>query len=114
MPHSWIRASAIVYLTALSLTSMPITVGLLGWCPCGCMPEALIYPEAGDDDPSQHTSGKEHHHDSQHCRGQAMPYCPLLAEPPQTERVDAGPLIAEIEQQLPCIQVNPLLRPPRA
>ena len=95
---------------------MPVYVGLLGWCPCGCIPETLGYPESGDDDPSQPKSpGENHHHDSEHCRGcHGMPYCPLIVEPPFTEWTDAGRLAVEPDEQLPPHHVIRLIRPPRA
>jgi hypothetical protein len=110
------RLTALVYLAAMTLTSMPVYVGLLGWCPCGCVPEALVYPEADDSDPTQPQSpGEHHHHDSQHCRGcNLTSYCPVVVELPFAEWADAGLIAAEPEQQLPPHHVAPLLRPPRA
>lgn len=109
MPRTWIRASVLIYLTALGLTSMPIAVGLLGWCPCGCLPDTLVY-----DDPQQ-PPGDDHDHDSQRCHGcHAVSYCLPTVDMPACEWLDAGPLAAESEPRLPPIHINPLLRPPRA
>ena len=112
MPPSWIRTTVCIYLTALALTSMPITVGLFGWCPCGCLPETLV---PYDHDPAEPASNGEHHHDSQHCRGcQVLSYCPLVGELPLTEWLDAGPLAADCQEQIPPTHAVRLIRPPRA
>jgi len=112
MSRFWNRLTALVYLTALMLTSMPITVGILGWCPCGCLPEALVYPDR-DGDSHSHDEDHHHHHSS-HCRGvQGLPYCPVFDEFPQTILVEAGLIAVVINEELPPSHVSRLLRPPR-
>ena len=100
---------------ALIVTSMPVTVGLLGWCPCGCLPEALVANDPKDDPSQPASSGEHHHHDSQHCRSnQAVSYCPLVDELPLTEWLDAGPLDVDREELIPPTHAVRLIRPPRA
>jgi hypothetical protein len=115
MPIRYTRLTALTYLAALALTSMPVYVGLLGWCPCGCIPEALVASNQNNDDPSQAPAEREHHHDSHHCKGcQALSYCPLIGEPMQTLWADAGPLVVECSDLLPPGHVVRQIRPPRA
>jgi hypothetical protein len=111
MPSPWRRATTLAYLAALVLTSLPVSAGLLGWCPCGCLPETLVNtPVPGDSAP-----GEGDHHDSDHCRGtQHLPYGPLPADELVAERVDAGTLAAEADELLPPTHHAPLIRPPRA
>jgi hypothetical protein len=109
------RTSAIVYLAAVLLTSLPISVGLLGWCPCGCIPDAIVSAPINKDDSSKPTPAQEDHHDSHQCRGcNGLPYCPMLAEPPQVEWADAGQLVIESTDLLPPSHFVRLIRPPRA
>jgi hypothetical protein len=115
MPKSTIRITALTYLAALALTSMPVYVGLLGWCPCGCIPEVLVSSDQSSDDQSQSPSEREHQHDSHHCKGcLALSYCPLIVEAIQTEWTDAGPLVVESSNSLLPGHEVPQIRPPRS
>jgi hypothetical protein len=110
-----IRIAAIIYLAVIAATSLPVTVGLLGWCPCGCIPDVLG-PAGSTPDGERSESGDSHHHDSHHCRaGCATPYCPLLTEVCLAGSSDeVGQLVVEFEQHVPFTFHAPLIRPPRA
>mgnify|MGYP001252719022 CR=1 FL=1 len=105
------RITAVSYLAVLVFTSMPVSVGLLGWCPCGCLPATL-----GDPDSSKGESESEGHHDSDssHCRGcHPLPYCPLLDHPPTTQQSISGEVAVEATVQIPPANDLFLIRPPR-
>ena len=113
MHPTLIQLSAIIYLVGALLTSLPVTVGLLGWCPCGCLPSALVYPSA--DDKNDSASGSDHHdHDCSHCRGHStITYCSTMVELPLIDCFDCGTLALDTDHQLPAGDLVPPIRPPR-
>lgn len=114
MSPTFLRAAAILYLAAAALTSLPITAGLLGWCPCGCTPEALVYQYPSEDG-SEPSSSSDDSHDSHRCHGcHPLPYCPLLTDAPSAEWIASGSVALEsIDSALPHHVIR-LIRPPRA
>jgi hypothetical protein len=105
------RLAAFIYLTVAAATSLPVSVGLLGWCPCGCLPETL-----GPSSESEHSdNGDSHHNDSHHCRGICTTsYCPLVADVNVAVADHTGEVEPDLEQHIPFTFNVRLIRPPRA